>query len=87
MVNPNSVELIRDRLTELVGTRLQINANRGRRRYQTYEGTLEATYPSIFILRVESPGRAPRNVSFSYADVLMHSVLIAPVDDPVSRPA
>lgn len=63
---------IKKGLDDLIGERVKITANKGRRQVIEREGTLESTYPSVFVVRLE--GTNGRRVSYSYVDVLTQMV-------------
>lgn len=65
---------IKKDLDGLIGERIRLRANRGRRRVDEREGILERTYPSIFVVRIEEELAGARRISFSYADVLTEMV-------------
>lgn len=69
----NSLWQIRKDLESHVGEKIQLRANRGRRKTLEKVGVLENTYPSIFIIRIDEPNYNQR-LSFSYADVLTETV-------------
>src|SRR5690606_31514256 len=54
-------------LDGFVGRPVRIKANKGRRRVVEREGTLEKTYPSLFVVKL-GPDQQNRRVSFTYAD-------------------
>lgn len=60
-------------LDGLIGARIRLRANKGRRKVDEREGILERTYPSIFVVRLEEDVSS-RRISFSYADVLTEAV-------------
>ncbi len=65
---------IREDLDALVGEKIRVKANRGRKKVDQQEGVLEKTYPHIFLIRVlDQPGQE-RLVSYSYTDILTSSV-------------
>lgn len=57
-----------------VGEKVILKANGGRRKVLVNNGTLEKTYESIFVIRLESDKQ--RTVSYSYSDVLTKTVQI-----------
>lgn len=59
----------------LVGERVRVTTSKGRRQVVEREGTLEKTYPSVFVVRVD--GQAARRLSFAYVDVLTDSVRVS----------
>jgi uncharacterized protein Veg len=64
---------IKQELDGLIGARIRLRANKGRRKVDEREGILERTYPSIFVVRIEED-HAMRRISFSYADILTEAV-------------
>jgi uncharacterized protein Veg len=61
-------------LDGLIGERVRLRANRGRRKVDEREGILEKTYPSIFVVKIDEEPAGARRISFSYADVLTETV-------------
>ncbi len=66
---------IKKDLDNLVGEKVKITANKGRRQVVEREGTLEGTYPSLFVVRLE--GDSGRRVSYTYVDVLTEMVKLS----------
>ncbi len=66
-------EIKRD-LDEIVGMRIRVRANRGRRRIVEREGTLERTYANHFLIRLDDKHAGNRRVSYNYADLLTEVV-------------
>lgn len=66
-------EIKRD-LEGMIGERIRLKANRGRRRVDEREGILEKTYPHIFVVRIQEESAPARRVSFSYTDILTETV-------------
>ena len=73
MAAKNTLVQIRKELESLVGEKIKLRANRGRRKTFEKVGVLESTYPSIFVIRVDDENYFHR-LSFSYADVLTSTV-------------
>jgi len=61
-------------LDGMIGERIRLKANRGRRKVDEREGVLEQTYPYIFVVKIDDEPSGARRVSFSYADVLTETV-------------
>lgn len=59
-----------------IGQRIQLKANKGRKKAFIKEGILENTYPSIFVVKFENDYEATRRVSYSYTDILTKAVEI-----------
>lgn len=72
-------------LEPLVGHRIRIKANKGRKKIIEREGILERTYPHIFVIRLEEEQFANRRISYSYTDILTEAVelSISPEGGPV----
>ena len=69
----NILEQIKSDLESYVGKQVSLKANQGRRKIIEKEGVLEETYSNVFVVKVEED-RAPRKVSYSYADILTETV-------------
>lgn len=83
MIDKSDIERVRRLLTENVGKRIQLSAKKGRRRVTVRYGTIKETYPSIFVLMLDSISEfasTERIISFSYADVLTKTIEIMVVD-------
>lgn len=57
-----------------VGERVQLKANKGRKKTFIREGIIENTYPSIFTIKFENEYEMTRRASYSYTDVLTNAV-------------
>jgi len=71
--HPITLDDIRGHLEEHLGEAVRVRANRGRRRIVEREGTLERTYPDLFLVRLGNK-QHNRSISFTYADVLTSDV-------------
>ncbi|MCF6411929.1 biofilm formation stimulator Veg [Pseudalkalibacillus salsuginis] len=67
-----------------VGKRLTLKANGGRRKTIERSGTLEETYPAVFIVKLDQDTNAFERVSYSYADVLTETVELTFDEDAAS---
>mgnify|MGYP000214913627 CR=1 FL=1 len=72
----NSITQIRKEMERCVGKRIQLKANKGRKKTIIREGIIENVYPSIFTVSFENEFSSPRMVSYSYTDILTHTVEI-----------
>ena len=61
----------------MIGEKVYITANQGRRKRSSLSGVLEGTYRSLFTVLV--PGTPPTRLSFTYSDVLTRAVIIQTV--------
>ena len=77
------VDMIKNELSEHIGKRVIVKANRGRKRIVTRKGILKSVYPSLFVVTISSEGLADRNISFTYSDALTSTVKIAILEEDV----
>ena len=64
-----------------IGEKVQLKANKGRKKAFIREGVLENTYPSIFVVKFENDYETIRRVSYSYTDILTKAVEIVVCKD------
>lgn len=76
----NTLSEIRKNISQYIGKKVIIKADRGRRRSINKEGILDDTYDNIFIVKIEESDQQ-RHLSFSYADLLTDSVELKLKDD------
>lgn len=79
MIERADIERVKDLLQENIGKRIKLTARKGRKRVIVRHGVISATYPSIFIVILDSISEfadTGRTVSFSYADLLTKSIEI-----------
>ncbi len=74
MVDANNIIKIKEALDDKTGLRVKLISNKGKKKALTREGVLEATYPSVFTVRMEGQYSVSRRVSFSYTDVLTRNI-------------
>ncbi|GEM04677.1 protein Veg [Halolactibacillus miurensis] len=65
---------IKRSLDSQIGKRLKLIANGGRKKTVERFGTLEETYPSVFVVALDQDENAFERVSYSYADILTETV-------------
>lgn len=70
----NALSEIKLTLDSIIGSRIRLKANSGRRKTIERTGILEETYPSVFIVKLDEDQHAFKRVSYSYADILTESV-------------
>ncbi len=68
---------IRRDIEGCIGRKIQLKANRGRKKSFVKEGILEKSYPSIFTVKFENDFDTTRRVSYSYTDILTNVVEIS----------
>ncbi len=77
MQGTDILDAIKRQLSGMVGDKVYITANQGRRKRSSLSGVLEGTYRSLFTVLV--PGNPPARLSFTYSDVLTRAVIIQTV--------
>ena len=70
-----SINQIKLKIDELKGKKIKMEVNRGRKRIENYEATIEKTYPSVFTVKINSPSVVD-TMSYSYTEVLCGDVKI-----------
>ncbi|MDP4181308.1 MAG: Veg family protein [Bacillota bacterium] len=74
MIEKGDLFQIKRDIETCIGEKVQLKANKGRRKTFIREGVLENTYSSIFIVKFENEYEATRRVSYSYTDILTKAV-------------
>lgn len=83
MIESNDLCNMRQFIEHRIGERVQLFANKGRRKSVYKEGVIENSYPSIFTIRIENEFDSTRRLSFSYTDLLTKAVeLVVCKDEP-----
>ena len=75
---------IKNDLEGHIGERVRVRANKGRRKIVERVGTLEKTYPSLFVVKLDEDQQY-RRVTFTYADVLTEVVELSICGEAGSR--
>lgn len=71
----NNIVNIRQELSEQVGKEVKLTAYESRNRVVEHTGILSNTYPSIFVIDLDSQRDSVDRVSYSYIDVLTLSLI------------
>lgn len=66
-----SIDEVKAKISELKGREVEVNINRGRKKYDTLSGVIKDVYPSVFTIENESA----QLQTFSYYDVLCGNVI------------
>jgi uncharacterized protein Veg len=74
MAEKSDLFQIKKNIENCIGKRVQLKANKGRRKAFIKEGIIENSYPSIFIIKFENEYEMTRRVSYSYTDILTKAV-------------
>ncbi len=74
MIDRGELFQIKRDIEGCIGEKVQLRANKGRKKSFIREGVLENTYPSIFVVKFENEYDNTRRVSYSYTDILTKAV-------------
>ena len=74
MAEKSDLFQIKRNIETCIGEKVQLKANKGRKKAFIKEGVLENSYPSIFIVKFENEYDTTRRVSYSYTDILTKAV-------------
>lgn len=74
MIEKSDLFQIKRDIENCIGEKVQLKANKGRKKAFIKEGVLENTYPSIFVVKFENDYELTRRVSYSYTDILTKAV-------------
>lgn len=78
----NNMMELRKEIEAYIGVKVKIRANKGRKKIVVREGIVKKTYPSLFVVSIEhGENNADRTVTYSYADVLTHTVELSPCSE------
>ena len=67
------INRIRSRVEEMLGRKVRVSADMGRKRITHYNGVVCGVYPNVFTLSVIMDG-TERKLTYSYNDVLTKTV-------------
>ena len=81
MIQKGDLVQIKRDIETCVGHRVQLKANKGRKKSFIREGIIEQSYPSIFVIRFENEYDMTRRVSYSYIDVLTNAIELVVCSD------
>jgi len=76
MAEKSDLVQIKKNIESCIGEKVQLKANKGRKKAFIKEGIIENSYPSIFIIKFENDYETTRRVSYSYTDILTKAVEI-----------
>jgi len=76
MIEKGDIFQIKKDIETCIGEKVQLKANKGRKKSVIREGIIENSYPSIFVVKFENEYENTRRVSYSYTDILTKAVEI-----------
>lgn len=68
-----NIEDIKSKILSLKGEEVEMKYNRGRKKFDTINGTIQDVYPSVFTVSINGHAQVQ---TFSYYDVLCGNVII-----------
>lgn len=71
-----NLEEIKSKIASLKGKDLTFSINRGRKRFETFNGIIESVYPSVFTIKTVDQPKQRALQTFSYFDVMCGDVTI-----------
>ncbi|MDF2821500.1 MAG: Veg protein [Clostridiales bacterium] len=78
MIEKKDIDHVKVTMDRHIGHRVKIRANKGRKKVVIREGIIFQTYPSIFIVKVNSKqSDVERCISFSYTDILTKNIQLS----------
>ncbi|MBR7164031.1 MAG: Veg family protein [Clostridia bacterium] len=83
MIDKSDIQRVKNILSQNEGKRIRLSAKRGKNREIIRFGIIKETYPSIFIVALDSVSDfadSVRTMSFGYTDLLTKSIEITIMD-------
>lgn len=81
LAQSKELDQIKKSIEDMLGSKVRLKANKGRKKISVKTGIVEHTYPSIFTVRVKDKYDKERTVSYAYTDILIRNVQIMPFDE------
>ena len=69
--NTNALNEVKQRIASLKGVELEMEINRGRKRFENVTATIDSVYPRVFTIKSKNSLQ-----TFSYLDVISGDVVI-----------
>mgnify|MGYP000861812791 FL=1 len=76
MKRSEALASIRNEVEEIIGKKVQLKADKGRKRIVTRVGYIENAFPNLFTVRVNNDFDESLTLSYTYSDVLTSTVEI-----------
>lgn len=78
MIIRSDLDSCRNKLQSMIGSRVRLTSNGGRKRLIVHEGVIDNCYPNVFTVKCRREAEGDFEiVSYSYIDVLTRAVRIA----------
>ena len=76
MKRSEALAAIRNEVEEIIGKKVHLTADKGRKKIVTTEGYIENTFPNLFTVKVNNDFDESLTLSYTYSDVLTSTVKI-----------
>jgi len=73
---PLTVDMVKNKIDELVGKDISMRVCRGRKQVKKYHGVVENTYRNVFVVKLTDADTTVPALSYSYSDVVCGEVVI-----------
>ncbi len=77
MIIRSDLESCKSRLQTMIGKRVRLTSNGGRKRLIVHEGVIDNCYPNVFTVKCKRDEDHFEIVSYSYIEILTRAVRIA----------
>ncbi len=74
LISVEALEKVKETIESNIGERVNLKANRGRRRTYIDEGIIHDIYPSEFTVLVNIDEQSTRTLCYTYSDILTSNV-------------
>lgn len=74
MKRSDALAAIRSEVEENIGKKVQLKADKGRKRIVTKVGYIENAFPNIFTVRINNQYDESMTLSYTYSDILTSTV-------------
>ncbi len=81
LAHSKEIDEIKKNIEDMLGVKVRLKTNKGRKKISIRTGIIEHTYPSIFTVRITDKYDKERTVSFAYTDILIRNVQIMPYEE------
>lgn len=81
LAQTNDIAKIKKAIEDMLGVKVRLKTNKGRKKISIRTGIVEHTYPNIFTVRIKDKYDKERTVSFAYTDILIRNVQIMPFEE------
>jgi len=81
LAQSKELDEIKKKIEDMLGVKVRLKTNKGRKKISIRTGIVEHTYPSIFTVRIKDKYDKERTVSYAYTDILIRNVQIMPFEE------